>query len=364
MSQDNKIEVGRLEDDVARTRQNLGRDIEALADKLNPERYRNTFKTQTEQTLTHAQEVIMDTVNEVTDNVTQRAQEAGTSFFDMVRRHPLPTALLSAGVLLLVAGGGVGIRRASDDDDEGYTGYGTRYGYGEGDYTGYVRPGYGDASAATGYTQSAYNQSAYNQSAQSDYQTRGLSGQGYEGYGAYDNAGTSGSGSSTGSSTGSSGTGSSSAGSWLQDEGNDLRDRASSAASQTRAKTRDAERGLAGFIESQPLVAGLITAILGALIGLSLPGTRQEDKLMGDARDNLADQAKDTAERARHVAQKTFDDAKETAKQEFSQVADDAKTEGKNIVEEGKDAAKKVADDAQATAKETAKNESNKQNPN
>ena len=337
MSQDNKVEVGRLEDDVARTRQSLGRDIEALADKLSPERYRNTFKTQTEQTLRGAQEVIMDTVHEVTDNVTQRAQEAGTSFFDMVRRHPLPTALLSAGVLLLVAGGGVGIRRAGDDD-EGYTGYGTRYGYGEGDYTGYVRPGYGD-------TQSSY---------QSDYQTRGLSGQGYD-YGAYDNAGTSGSGSSTGGSS----TGSSSAGSWLQDEGNDLRDRASSAASQTKAKTREAERGLAGFIESQPLVAGLITAILGALIGLSLPGTRQEDKLMGDARDHLADQAKDAAERARHVAQKTFDDAKETAKQEFSQVADDVKTEGKNIVEEGKDAAKKVADDA----KETAKNESNKQKP-
>ena len=343
MSQDNKVEVGRLEDDVARTRQSLGRDIEALADKLSPERYRNTFKTQTEQTLRGAQEVIMDTVHEVTDNVTQRAQEAGTSFFDMVRRHPLPTALLSAGVLLLVAGGGVGIRRAGDDDDEGYTGYGTRYGYGEGDYTGYVRPGYGD-------TQSSY---------QSDYQTRGLSGQGYD-YGAYDNAGTSGSGSSTGGSgTGGSSTGSSSAGSWLQDEGNDLRDRASSAASQTKAKTREAERGLAGFIESQPLVAGLITAILGALIGLSLPGTRQEDKLMGDARDHLADQAKDAAERARHVAQKTFDDAKETAKQEFSQVADDVKTEGKNIVEEGKDAAKKVADDA----KETAKNESNKQKP-
>ena len=347
MSQDDKVELGRLEDDIAQTRRSLGRDLEALGDKLNPERYRNTFKTQTEQTLTHAQEVIMDTVNEVTDNVTQRAQEAGTSFFDMVRRHPLPTALLSAGVLLLVAGGGVGIKRAGDDDEEGYTGYGTRYGYGEGDYTGYVRPGYGDASAATGYTPS-YDQ-GYTQS-QTDYQTRGLSGQGYESYGAYE-----GTGSSSGSSAGGSSTGD-----WLQDEGNDLKNRAGSATRQAKAKTRDAERGLAGFIESQPLVVGLITAILGALIGLSLPGTRQEDKLMGDARDNLADQAKDAAERARQVAQKTFDDAKETAKQEFSQVADDAKAEGKNLVEEGKDAAKKVADDA----KETAKNESDKQKPN
>ena len=328
MSQDNKVEVGRLEDDIARTRQSLGQNVEALADKLNPERYRNTVRTQTERTLKGAQEAVMDTMHEVTDTVVERAQEAGTSFFDMVRRHPLPTALLSAGVLLLVAGGGVGVKRANEED-ETYTGYGTRYGYGEGDYTGYVRPGYGDASAATGYTQSDYSQS--------DYQARG-SGQGYENYGAYSDAG--------GSS------------SWSQ-EGNDLRDQASSAARQTKAKARDAERGLAGFIESQPLVAGLITAILGALIGLALPGTRQEDQLMGDTRDHLADQAREAADRARQVAQKTFDDAKETAKQEFSQVADDAKDDGKNLVQEGKEAAKKVADDA----RETAKNETNKQKP-
>ena len=337
MSRDDKVQVGKLEDDIARTRQSLGQNVEALSHKLNPERYRNAFKAQTEQTLAGAQEVVMDTVHEVTDNVTQRAQEVGSSFFDMVRRHPLPTALLGAGVVLLAVGGGVGLRRA-DDDDEGYTGYGTRYGYGEGDYTGYVRPGFGDeASAATGYTEP-------------DVQTRSRYGQGYgdpqgfRGYGTDEaNAG--------GSSRGAYGN--------RSQEGSDLRDRAGGAARQAKAKTRDAERSLAGFIESQPLVAGLITAILGALIGLALPGTHQEDQLMGDTRDHLADQAKDAAERARHVAQKTFEDAKETAKQEFSKVADDAKAEGENLVQEGKDAAKKVADDA----RETAKNETNKQKP-
>ena len=354
MSQDNDKSLGELEAAIAQTRQNLGQNVEALSHKLNPERFRNSFKAQTEQTLAGAQEVVMDTVHEVTDSVTQKAQEAGGSFFDMVRRHPLPTALIGAGVVLLAAGGGVGIRRAGEDDeDEGYTGYGTRYGYGEGDYTGYVRPGFGDeASAATGYTEP-------------DHQVRSRYGQGYgdpQGFQSYGtDQGTYEGGASAGAyrASGLEDADSGAYGNWSQDEDSGLRDRAGSAARQAKAKSKDAGRGLAGFIESQPLIAGLITAILGALIGLSLPGTRREDELMGDARNHLAEQAKETAERARQVAQKTFDEAKETAKDEFSKVAGDAKAEGQNLVQEGKDAAKKVADDA----KETAKNESNKQKP-
>ncbi len=337
MSQNDKS-LSELEADIAHTRQNLGQNVEALSHRLSPERFRNSFKAQTEQRLADAQEVVMDTVNEVTDSVTQRAQEAGGSFFDMVRRHPLPTALIGAGVVLLAAGGGVGIRRANEDD-ENYVGYGTRYNYGEGDYTGYVRPGFGDeATAATGYTEP-------------DHQVRSRYGQGYgdpQGYGTYEGgAGAYGAGGFDNADAGA-------YGNWSQDDSS-----MGSRARQARAKTKDAGRGLAGFIESQPLVAGLITAILGALIGLSLPGTQKEDELMGDARDHLAEQAKETAERARQVAQKTFDEAKETAKEEFSKVAGDAKAEGQNLMQEGKDAAKKVADDA----KETAKNESNKQKP-
>ncbi len=356
MSQDKDRDLGELEADIAQTRQNLGQNVEALSQKLNPERFRNSFKTQTEQTLAGAQEVVMDTVQEVTDNVTQRAQEAGSSFFDMVRRHPLPTALIGAGVVLLAAGGGVSIKRSNEDDD-GYTGYGTRYGYGEGDYTGYVRPGFGDeASAATGYSEP-------NHQLRGSYEQGYGDPQGFQSYGADYGTGEGSTSAGTGSYS-SGGLGSTEAdsgayGNWSQDDNSGFRDQAGSAVRQAKAKTKDAGRGLAGFIESQPLVAGLITAILGALIGLSLPGTRQEDELMGDARDNLAGQAKEAADRARQVAQKTFDDAKETAKEEFSKVASDAKAGGENLMQEGKEAAKKVADDA----KETAKDESNKQKP-
>jgi ElaB/YqjD/DUF883 family membrane-anchored ribosome-binding protein len=47
-------------------------------------------------------------------------------------------------------------------------------------------------------------------------------------------------------------------------------------------------------IEEQPLVLGALGIAIGAAIGASLPGTRQEDRLMGEARDELLHRADET----------------------------------------------------------------------
>lgn len=341
-------EEDNLEADIARTRSSLGQNVEALAHKLNPDRLKEAVNIGTEKALAGAQEAIMDSVHDVTERVTARTRAAGQGFFDMVSRHPLPTALIGAGILLLAAGGGVGLRR-SDRDDEyvGYN-YGGRYSYGEGDYSGYVRPAFGgEASAVSGYTEP-------------DYGTRSRdpgSAQGYGGYSAYDSAGgydaaydsenpsyPAGSGYTAGY-----GGSDAYSSSWSGGDDRGLRDRAG-------GRAKQAGRGLTDFIESQPLIAGLVTAALGALVGLALPGTRREDELMGGARDNLASQAREAAGRAREVAQKTFDEARETAKQEFGKIGEEVRAEGERVVQEGREAAKKVAENA----KETAKSEANK----
>jgi ElaB/YqjD/DUF883 family membrane-anchored ribosome-binding protein len=340
--------LAELEADIARTREQLGRDVEGIAYKLSPER----FKEYAQETLQGTQEAVMDTVNEMAENVVEKTREAGTSFTDMIRRHPLPTALIGAGVALLAVGGGVSVSRARDDDDEVYTGYGSRYGYGEGEYGGYVRPGYEtEPSASTGHVtqgygsarsldygayDSGYDTGSYNTGsyAPGSYNLEGSSGSGY----ASDRAGDD-------------------SGSWLQGV-QSFGDRAGGAGQQAGRKAKEAGRDLADFIEEQPLIAGLVTVALGAVIGLSLPGTRREDELMGSTRDQLAGQAKEVAGRAREVAQRTFDEAKETAKQEFGKVQEDAKAGAKNLVEESKEAAKKVAEDTKNTAKE----QSDKQN--
>ena len=349
-----EAEVEGLEADIVRTRRSLGENVEALALKLNPDRFRAEFHLQTEKALTGAQEAIVDSVQGVTERVTEQTRAAGQGFFDMVSRHPLPTALIGAGIVLLAAGGGVGLRRSGDDDEN--VGYGGRYRYGEGeysggeysgDYSGYVRPASGTPSAASGYTEPDYGA-----------RSRSAGSASYGGYNAYDSAGgydaaydaeTPTYPAGSGYTAGYGGSDAYRSGSSYSGAERGLRDRAA-------GRAKGAGRGLTDLIESQPLIAGLVTAALGALVGVMLPGTRREDELMGSARDNLASQAREAAERAREVAQKTFDEAKETAKQEFGKIGEEVRAGGERIIQEGQEAAKKVAD----SAKETAKNEANK----
>ena len=328
--------VPELESDIARTREQLGRDVEDISYKLSPDR----FKEQVQDTLQNAQEAVMESVNDMTENVLEKTKEAGGSFTDMIRRHPLPTALIGAGVALLAVGGGVGAKRAKDDD---YPEYSSRYGYGAAGGSGYVTPGAQPPSGSTGGGYGA---------------TRNLD------YGAYD------SGYDTGSYKPAS-SGAAYRGSYSEsDDGQSLGDRAGVVGAQTQRQAKAASRGLAEFVEEQPMIAGLVTVVLGAVIGLSLPSTRQEDELLGEARDQFAEQAKSVAERAREVAQKTFDEAKTTAQQEFGKVQEDVKEAAKNITETAKQEASKVQSDAQnaaknvsENAKQTAKDEADKKDP-
>lgn len=283
----------------------------------------------------------MDSVQDVTERVSERTRAAGQGFFDMVSRHPLPTALIGAGVLLLAAGGGVGLRGSGRDDEYVGYDYGGRYNYGEGDYSGYVRPAFGgEPSAASGYTEP-------------DYGMRSRYPGGAQGYSAYDSAGGYDAAYDSENPSYPSGSGYT-AGYGGSDAYASSRSRGGS--DQARGRAKEAGRGLTDLIETQPLIAGLVTAVLGAIVGLALPGTRREDELMGSARDNLATQAREAAGRAREVAQRTFDEAKETAKQEFGKIGEEVRAGGERVVQESREAAKKVAD----SAKETAKSEANK----
>lgn len=312
----------------------------------------------------------MENVNDMAHEVAERTQAAGSSFADMVRRHPLPTTLIAAGIALLAAGGGVGVRQRHQDDEDSYSGYGGRYGYGEGDYGGYVRPGFSsDASAATGYEPQpqadpqGYSQ-GYGQGYAQDYDRQDFnrrfeanygSERGFESYGAYDSGYDTGYKPAANAPSGSAGYGSYDADTAHDPSGTSLGERAGEVGAQAGRQVKDAGRGVVGFIEDQPLVAGFVTAILGVLIGLAFPGSRRENELMGGARDHLAAQAREAAERARQVAQKTFEEARETARQEFSDLGAEAKEDGQDLAEKGKAAAKRVADAAAGTAKETAK---------
>jgi ElaB/YqjD/DUF883 family membrane-anchored ribosome-binding protein len=75
-----------------------------------------------------------------------------------------------------------------------------------------------------------------------------------------------------------------------------------------------ASRGLGWLVREQPLVLGAVGLAVGAAVGALLPGTETEDRLMGETRDDLAGQARATAEEGLERAKETVGERLEDAK--------------------------------------------------
>lgn len=99
----------------------------------------------------------------------------------------------------------------------------------------------------------------------------------------------------------------------------DLRDHASGTGEAAR-------QGLGWMLQEQPLVLGAIGIAVGAAVGALLPGTKTEDRLMGEASDAVTQQVKAVAqegyERAQEVAGEQLDRAKSTAAEAYDATKD------------------------------------------
>lgn len=227
-----------------------------------------------------------DTIRET---VRDTAQGAGNRMLETIKDNPIPSLIagLSVGWLVAKGSSSSGQRRH----------YGGRY-----DYGGYERERYTESGYSPGYYEEEYAPGAYQ-------------GPAYAGGEAYDED---------------------------DEEGRSVGERAGEAARrvrgtaehyghearyQARRATDRAERAVdrathraERMIDENPLAAGVATLALGAFAGLMLPGTRVEDRYMGEARDRTVHQAQEAAqetmERAKHVAERTAESAKETAKEE------------------------------------------------
>lgn len=97
--------------------------------------------------------------------------------------------------------------------------------------------------------------------------------------------------------------------------GHSMSHAAESAGERLRAGAYGARSGFERMMEEQPLVVGALGIALGAAIGAAFPRTEQEDRLLGDTRDSLAD-------RARQMAGEAYQGARDTAEQAASAVQD------------------------------------------
>jgi ElaB/YqjD/DUF883 family membrane-anchored ribosome-binding protein len=94
------------------------------------------------------------------------------------------------------------------------------------------------------------------------------------------------------------------------------------------------------WMEHNPLAVGAVAMAVGAAVGMALPETRREQRLMGDARDRVVERGKalaqDAVDRAKQAAQQVVETAKDAAQgtegvadsanQTINRVADSAKS--------------------------------------
>lgn len=161
------------------------------------------------------------------------------------------------------------------------------------------------------------------------------------------------------------------------DLGHQAKYRASALKGQAKVQTRRAKMGFWQTMEQSPLMIGAATLALGVIAGLAIPSTHKEDELMGETRDRLLDEVKETGkdvlEKGKHVAEAVADKVKDEVhnagltpegvadkvKQVAREATNTAKEEAKrqnltpeNLTQSGQQAAQNVGDQAKAAVHE------------
>src|SRR4029450_5695935 len=118
-----------------------------------------------------------------------------------------------------------------------------------------------------------------------------------------------------------------------------------------------ARGGMQDIMEDNPLAVAAGAAILGLCLGLLVPESERENRLMGPARDNLVDRAQATASRVKDAALEATNEVREAVREEAAFRAPEIKATVKDaaasVAEQAKDAANRMKEEAKQAARES-----------
>jgi len=418
-----------LRADIERTRNRMSQRIDQIQEQLSPE----NLKQQAQETVNA---VVQDSTAALSDYMKTNSREMATGLAETIRQNPIPAALIGLGVgWLLIEGSGDKRQRPYDAryDRQRYYDTATGREWQATEYNGdaVYRPTYGtstpDQSArfASQYAQENRGQMAYSPAANqtehssapaysaADYQSTNRSAQNRT-YGQGQAPGYSQAASELKEKAGELGeqisAGAEEARSRVQQVGHQaqaqaeqLREGAHSLADQARDQvdslghqvhdyvgqtqeqfahaSHKAERyvqqaggQLQHSLQDNPLIFGGIALGIGALLGLALPATKQENQLVGATRDQVVESAKtvlhDAQERAEELVAEVQPKLQETTEKvvnDLSQAGrsalNDLQESGKSTLAEVKESGKQAATELSETLSETgekAKSEAQK----
>lgn len=280
-----------IEFEIERTRERMSSNIDELGERLRPDHLKQ-----------QAKDAIANKAQDVVANVGDQARQTGGRMIDFITEHPLPVAAVGLGAIWLFT-----LRKGGRSEVSGdrmarfaYTGPERRQPNGH--------PGLGrrlvDRAASMRHTVED-------------------------------------------------------AASHAGERMGELKDRAEQQAGRlghtARARARDAKGGMQGMMEENPLLLVAGAAVLGLALGMLLPETDPERRLMGETRDQLGERVSNVATRVKDAAMDAGREVQETVRDEFRQrapeVTDTMREAAEHVKQEIKDAATNVAQEAKDEVK-------------
>lgn len=275
--------------DIEQTRATMSGTIDAIQDRLSPQRL-------TQQAKDAVREATIGRVEQTMDDMTESAREGGYTLLDTIRLNPIPAALAGIGVGWLIMKVRENAEQRSWRNQNRYEGnqgrYGSQYGRPNGQYRQYGSyPSYQNRSGAAYY--SGYAGQTGQQGSDQSLTDKAQDKMGQVADKAQDTMGR--------------------VTDKAQDMGGQLQD-------QAQYQAQRVQGWFERTMDDNPLAIGLVAVAAGALAGMAVPETDQERQWMGPARDQLVDKAQDviqdTANKAQSVAKQATDAAKDAAKNE------------------------------------------------
>jgi len=262
---------------IEETRAEMSGTIDAIQEKLSPDRLKE-----------HAKEMVREaTVGRAEDIVSNAGQTAKGFSYDMletIKQNPLPAALAAVGIGWL-------FMKSSNNSSE------SRGQYFRSEY-------YRGGPEGSGYDRYGYDRSGYNRSGYDQQQNKvgEIAGQAQQTVGRV--------ASQAGDKVGQ-------LGDQVGDTVGQVGDKVGQFGDQAQYKAGQATDWFQRALLENPLAVGAVGAALGAALGLILPETRPEHQVMGQARDNLMEKAQtavqDTMQKVQHVAEEATNTVQQEA---------------------------------------------------
>ena len=255
--------------DIERTRERLGDTVEALGAQLNPSLLKQRVKDS-------VHEATIGRVKNMASNARDKAEASGRGLIETLRDNPIPAAMIAGGIgwLLFNKRRGTVERSAAVEVDY--------------DYRSELRSGDGNVAG-----DATIDHSREMPSTDRDGVAHRVA------------------------------TGARDAGEKVASTARTVGDKVSSSASKVAHGVADKARAGSARVEEalheNPMVLGVVAAAVGLAVGMSVPVSERESKLMGGKRDELMDKAKDaisdTRDKVRNAAERAVPEVGATLKE-------------------------------------------------